>query len=110
MLTGGKTMKKLMNWLIGVVILTSFSLSQSLASKKIPDPLDDFARISRHAFSATVNVGLYFDKPSTLTVSLSNDPDADHDGSLRSLKTSFSGSKELLSTLVGDFIFQIIAK
>ena len=102
-------MKKSMNRLALIALLAFFNAAQSLASSKAADPLEDFAYISRNAFSVSVNVGLYFDKPSTLTVSLDNDPAAQHDGNLRSLSSSFGSSEELLTTLFGDFMFQVLS-
>ena len=100
-------MKKSISYLMSFAIMTLFNSPQSHASNKAPDPLDDFSYLSQHAFSVSVNMGVYLDEPMTLKVSLENSPDAAHNGNLRSLSSSFSGSEEFLATLFGDFIFQV---
>ncbi len=99
-------MKKSNKKLFAFAILAIFITTNSVASKT-SDPLEDFSYFSKHKFSVSVNVGLYFDDPATLTVSLENDPTQKQDGSLPYFAGSFEGSEDFLENLFNSFMFQI---
>ena len=69
--------------------------------------LEDFQFLSKKSFSSTLNIGLYFQEPTTLNITLEGNPQEIHDGNLPYFTRTFGGDEAFLGELFGNFMLQI---
>ncbi|HBN23122.1 MAG TPA: hypothetical protein DD412_07780 [Holosporales bacterium] len=69
--------------------------------------LEEFQTLSKKNFSSSLNIGLYFQEPTTLTITLEGDPAEKHDRNLPYFSSTFGADEAILTDLFGAFMLQI---
>ncbi|NCP62469.1 MAG: hypothetical protein GW748_04075 [Alphaproteobacteria bacterium] len=69
--------------------------------------LEEFQILSTKNFSGSLNIGLYFQKPTTLKITLEGNPVEKHDGNLPFFSSTFNADDAILTDLFGAFMVQV---
>ncbi len=69
--------------------------------------LEEFQLLSTKRFSESLDIGLYFQKPTTLTITLEGNPAEKHDGNLPFFSRTFNADDAILTDLFGAFMVQV---